>query len=226
MDRNDDDANDIYTYHSFLRAVSKFPAFCGESNGPMGYDDVDTCKREIAALFAHMSETSNGLSVLEDPDCVYSLDDACKYSAKGPMGLMGEAEYESFSEDFYEGYDRGQDLLDHPERVSEDAYVGFSSAIWKYMRHALNGPSPHDIMTGFFVPNGSDIGAGHKAGFGTTTLAIDKSICAGTSESQSSKNRQQFFNEYLIELGLKREASNLKCTGMWSEFAWAGSARN
>jgi len=36
------------------------------------------------------------------------------------------------------------------------------------MRHAVNGPSPHDIMTGFFVPNSSDIGAGHKAGFGTT----------------------------------------------------------
>ena len=59
-------ANSIYTYQSFLKAVAKFPAFCDESNGPLGLGDDDTCRREIAALFAHMIITSDGLSKLED----------------------------------------------------------------------------------------------------------------------------------------------------------------
>jgi len=52
------DANEHYTYEAFLRAVAKFPAFCNESNSPLNYDLDSTCKREIAALFAHMMSES------------------------------------------------------------------------------------------------------------------------------------------------------------------------
>ena len=55
-------ASDIYTYQNFLKAVAKFPAFCGESNGPRGYNENDTCKRELATLFAHMLITSDNMS--------------------------------------------------------------------------------------------------------------------------------------------------------------------
>lgn len=44
--------NDVYTLDGFLKAVGKFPAFCGENNRS-GHSALDTCKREVATLFAH-----------------------------------------------------------------------------------------------------------------------------------------------------------------------------
>jgi hypothetical protein len=54
--------NDLYQYQGFLRAIAKFPKFCGESNLGSDYDasynkDLDkTCKRELAFLFAHFGQ--------------------------------------------------------------------------------------------------------------------------------------------------------------------------
>jgi hypothetical protein len=49
--------NDLYTYDGFLRAIAKFPAFCGESNMDSYDKDLDeTCKRELAFLFAHFGQ--------------------------------------------------------------------------------------------------------------------------------------------------------------------------
>lgn len=70
-----------YTYEGFLRAVSKFPRFCGEERG---LDNEDACKINVAALFAHMfhemhleapwhSEMGTGYQqsqyYLEEPGC-------------------------------------------------------------------------------------------------------------------------------------------------------------
>jgi len=46
--------NALYTYDGLMRAIGKFPAFCGESNLD-GYDLDATCKRELATLFAHFN---------------------------------------------------------------------------------------------------------------------------------------------------------------------------
>lgn len=78
-------ADSIYSYQNFLRAVAKFPAFCGESNGDFGIDDA--CKRELAALFAHMIVTSDGLSTRED------ASSSEVFKARGPLGLSGQNDY-------------------------------------------------------------------------------------------------------------------------------------
>ena len=146
------DGNSMYTYNSFLRAVAKFPAFCGETAGALS--DDDSCKREIATIFAHMMITSDGLSKLEDPAS------AEVYKARGPLGLTGQSDYKQFSATFYEGYDRSDELVNEPERVSTDGYLGFAAAVWKYMTPQSPAPSMHNIMTGFYVPNSSNITAG------------------------------------------------------------------
>jgi chitodextrinase len=46
--------NALYSYEGLMRAIGKFPAFCGESN--LSYDLDDTCKRELATLFAHFNQ--------------------------------------------------------------------------------------------------------------------------------------------------------------------------
>jgi len=58
-------ANPIYSYENFLKSVAKFPKFCAESNSPLGYDDAETCKREVAAFFAHGSVSSNSWTEVE-----------------------------------------------------------------------------------------------------------------------------------------------------------------
>lgn len=48
-------ADPIYTYDNFLKAVAKFPYFCNETN----IDDQtleETCKRELASIFAHWGQ--------------------------------------------------------------------------------------------------------------------------------------------------------------------------
>jgi len=52
----------MYTYDSFLKAIAKFPYFCGE-NGHIGnyfINDLDSCKREVAALLAHIVQETGG----------------------------------------------------------------------------------------------------------------------------------------------------------------------
>jgi len=47
-----------YSYEGFLKAIAKYPALCGENN--RSTSDLDTCKREIAGMFAHVvQETGN-----------------------------------------------------------------------------------------------------------------------------------------------------------------------
>jgi len=56
--RNKDGKADFkYTYDGLLRAIGKFPAFCGEHN--TSDSDLDACKTEISTIFAHfVQETS------------------------------------------------------------------------------------------------------------------------------------------------------------------------
>ena len=138
------DKNAIYTYNSFLKAVAKFPAFCGEGNG---MTEGDACKRELAALGAHMFHESAGLSEVKDPTCANSISEAdCGFKTvgvtspasslfygRGPLALQGDQEYAAFSKVFYEGYNRSDMLLSNPDYVSDDGYFGFSSALYRFM---------------------------------------------------------------------------------------------
>lgn len=109
-----------------MKAVGKFPAFCGETNEPLGYGLADTCKREIASLFTHIKHNSDGLVNIGSAQAGATPD----YSARGPLGLSGDANYKAFSKAFYEGNDRSAVLGDNPEHVSVDGYVSMSAALW------------------------------------------------------------------------------------------------
>lgn len=80
------------TYDNFLKAVAKFPYFCNEHNadeeGLNTKNIKETCKRELATLFAHIAfESGNndpwdtavdkyrqGLVNVEDIQCMYGGD--------------------------------------------------------------------------------------------------------------------------------------------------------
>lgn len=229
--------NAIYTYDSFLRAVGKFPAFCGESNSST-YSEDDYCKRELSAFFTHVYHSSNGMSEVKDPacadstsvtDCGFKTDqitslESSFFYGRGPLALKGDVQYAAFSKAFFEGFDRSSDLLDDPNRVSDDGYTSFASALWKYMVPLPSQPSAHNVMSGFYVPNSSDLQAGHTAGFGTTIQIFDKTHCGTWHKSQGSIDRVNLFKSYEEDLGLAAETQNLNCERMWSDFAWGGSS--
>nr|WP_223229893.1 hypothetical protein [Pseudoalteromonas piscicida] len=48
-----------YTYTRFLRAIGKFPAFCGDYTD--GRDADAICKRSIVTAFAHFAQETGGI---------------------------------------------------------------------------------------------------------------------------------------------------------------------
>jgi hypothetical protein len=64
-------------------------------------------------------------------------------------------------------------LLNKPELIADEGWLGFASALWFYMTPLKPKPSMHDIITGFWVPNAADTSAGFKAGFGATINVIN-----------------------------------------------------
>lgn len=50
----------IYTFEDFLKAVGSFPAFCGESKEGSKMSKENICKKELATLFAHMTQETGG----------------------------------------------------------------------------------------------------------------------------------------------------------------------
>lgn len=145
-------------------------------------------------------------------DCGYKTDGTTSpvdsyFYARGPLGLQQDTEYAEFSKAFYEGYDRSSELLEHPNRVSDDGYVGFTSALFKWMVPASKTePSAHNVMTGFFVPNASDLGAGHKDGFGTTMLILKNGICGSGTRVTEATDLVNKFTSFQADLGMTADS--------------------
>jgi hypothetical protein len=57
----------LYTYDGFIKAVAKYPMFCGEYNDSStdtNLENLDNaCKRELSTLLAHFEINSEGLSL-------------------------------------------------------------------------------------------------------------------------------------------------------------------
>lgn len=91
-------ANAIYTYDNFLKAVAKFPAFCGENN-MANMDDDQTCKRELSAIFAHWGQETGkrswndgefwtqGLYWVQEIRCNGTNDSTCDYKSSNWSAL-------------------------------------------------------------------------------------------------------------------------------------------
>lgn len=158
------------------------------------------------------------MSDVKDPAC------AGDYCWRGPLRLLTTNKYAAFSDSFYDGLDRENELLENPDRVSTDGYISLASAIWRFMTPATNGPSPHAIMAGFFVPNSGDIAAKHYDGFGSTIVALSSADCQW-SETTASQTRQQNFKDNLDSIGLSSaDEENLSCAQAYADFAWSGSS--
>lgn len=229
-----------------MKAVAKFPAFCGEG------DDIKvTCTKELAALLAHAvdvtgeSATDEDAGVLENDseevkrlkragglnhtegkkcaggnegsDCDFAAgwgwnlwtqpETAKQYYPRGAFQLTGNYNYARLSAVLYEGYGSANVLLEDPDKVATDGYVGFASALYLWLNAEDDTPSMHDVITGHYVPNEAEKAAGIKGGFGTTINILNGGPnCGGEANNDSATKRIDYYNTFLKELGMDASA--------------------
>lgn len=86
--------------------------------------------------------------------------------------LTGNIEYGQFGDAHGPIEYKTKEYIDSPNKVADEGYLSWSSAIHYFMTPNGLNPSMHDVMTNYWVPNGSDMSANFKAGFGATTAII------------------------------------------------------
>jgi len=209
-----------------LKAVAKFPAFCGE-----GDDLKVTCTKELAAVFAHATDLTGsggndgGLHDIESAKCAGGQkgsecdfapaanwetdkgmwtqpETAKQYYARGAFQLTGSANYGGLSAVLYEGYDSANILLEDPDKVATDGYLGFASALYKYLSAEPDRPSMHDVITGHWVPNQAEKDAGIKGGFGTSINILNRNPNCGGKSNKDVNTLIGYYKHFLTELGL------------------------
>ena len=57
--------NKFFTYNDFIKSVAEFPAFCNENNRDNKTLD-ETCKRELATFFAHVTQETGARKGTKD----------------------------------------------------------------------------------------------------------------------------------------------------------------
>jgi len=217
-------ANDVYNHADFLKAVAKFPSFCGENNLGSKYTLTETCSRELSTMFAHWGQETGwrnpndplpfwkqGLYHVREMWCgtynswnwskeAWPPQSGVNYCGRGPMQLSWNYNYGQFSNVFnVSKYDSKMELLIDPEILERDGYAAFAAGIWFYMTPQDPKPSIHDVVTGFFEPNDLDLQVGMTASFASTINIINGGLECGQGEGTSDKvkKRGEYYTEWL-----------------------------
>lgn len=118
------------------------------------------------------------------------------------MHLRWNGKYGQFSKAYYDTLFDGENiLLQNPELVVTDPELFFTSALWQYMTPQYPKPSAHDVMTGFFNPNGIDVSAGADNNFGSTIAILVQDeehptslkVCNTSSNTKAAKALANIF---------------------------------
>lgn len=141
------------------------------------------------------------------------------------MQLSWNYNYGMFSNIFVESrYDSKMELLEHPEYVHQDGYTAFAAGLWFYMTPQDPKPSMHDVMTGFFTPNSTDLASNVKASFATTVNIINGGLECGKGFGYDKVVRRgQYYLKWLNFFGLPDEG-DLDCGNQPNQFPAGGSS--
>jgi len=93
-----------------------------------------------------------------------------EYYGRGMKQLSYNYNYGPFSEVMFGD---ASVLLNDPDRVAREGWLAVASAFWFYMTPQSPKPSMHDVVAGFWKPNGNDVAQGIKKGFGATVNIIN-----------------------------------------------------
>lgn len=104
------------------------------------------------------------------------------------------------------------ELLNEPEKVSHDGFTAMSAGLWFYMTPQEPKPSMHDVMTGYFIPNATDLSNNMTASFALTTNILNGGLeCNwGIGNNDKVLKRGQYYLKWLEYFGLPPE-TDLDC---------------
>lgn len=95
--------------------------------------------------------------------------------------------------------------------MARDGSVAMTAGLWFYMTPQDPKPSMHDVMTGYFHPNASDISSNIGASFATTINIINGGLECGKGFGYDKvKKRGEYFLEWLNFFDLPAEG-DLDC---------------
>ncbi|WP_074407877.1 glycoside hydrolase family 19 protein [Aquimarina megaterium] len=181
----------------------------------LGEGSLETRKREITAFFANIShETTGGWSTAPggqfswglhfreeptdasyaSPDTNYPPTPGKSYKGRGPIQLSYNYNYGPASEFIFGDK---QILLDHPEKVIEDAALAFQTAIWFWMTPQYPKPSAHDVMVNKWTPNELDKTKNRIPGLGMTVNIINGGVeCGQGTEKPQVLDRIGYYERF------------------------------
>lgn len=87
-------------------------------------------------------------------------------------------------------------LLENPDKVANNGYTAFLSALWFYMSPQVPKPSMHEIATRLYVPNASDLAAGLGDIFGSATMVINGGLECTTKSGEENPNSEKRMEYY------------------------------
>lgn len=193
-------ARGFYTYDAFIAAAAFFPSF-----GTTG--SADDVKRELAAFFGQTSHETNGGPQFEWGYCFkeeVSKATSPPYYGRGPIQLTGQSNYQQA------GVFIGEDLVNNPDRVAQDAVVSFKTAIWFWTTAQGNKPSCQNVALNRWTPTAADTAAGRVPGYGVITNIINGGIECGKGQNAENEDRIGYYKRYCSILGTD-PGGNLDC---------------
>ncbi|XP_039133044.1 endochitinase EP3-like [Dioscorea cayenensis subsp. rotundata] len=172
----------FYTRSAFLQAAAKYPYF-GRSG------TIDDKKREIAAYFAHVTQETGHMCLIEENNGAskdycdrtktqYPCNPNKKYYGRGPLQLTWNYNYGPA------GGDIGFDGLNQPEKVANDVVVSFKSSLWYWM---TNNAHRHMVV---------------DQDFGATIRAINGKYECDGGNTAAVNSRVGYYKDYCNRLGV------------------------
>jgi hypothetical protein len=216
---------DFYSFEAFVSAAKIFPLFLSEGN-------ENAQRKELAAFLANVAqETSGGwqtapggyfkwgLYFLEENDTFkIAYNDTSKknfpgvegryYFGRGPKQLTWNYNYGQFSEAWYGNKDT---LLQHPDLLSKDPVLSFSSALWFWMTPQFPKPSCHDIMIDKWIPTANDTLKGRMPGFGATVNVINGGVECGSGSTLAKTQYRYDYYKYFCNYFKVSPGENISC---------------
>ncbi|KAK6255476.1 hypothetical protein QUC31_017128 [Theobroma cacao] len=178
------EGRNFYSRDTFLKAADSFPQF----------GSVDGIRREVAALFAHVTHETGHFCFIEEiggatrdycDETVtqYPCNPDRGYYGRGPIQLSWNFNYGPAGDSI------GFDGLNSPETVATDPVISFKTALWYWVNFV------HPVI---------------GQGFGATIRAINGAIECDGGDPDTVQARVNYYTQYCNQLGVD-PGQNLTC---------------
>jgi len=207
----------FWDYYSFINAAAQFE---GIGFGTTGGQLMQ--QKELAAFFGHVAaETSCGYSVAVggpyawglcykeemspdqlycDQNYLFPCSPGASYHGRGALPLYWNYNYGQIGEALK------LDLLNYPDLLSNNATIGFQTAIWRWMNPIKpKQPSAHDVLVGNWKPTKNDTASFRFPGFGMTINVLNGGLECGQGDIEAMSNRVSHYLHFLDLMGVGRE---------------------